>query len=102
MSEVPKTIDCSECGAEIKQYITGGLGTIFKGSGFPSNDMKGLHTGSSSGEQGRKPTHKELEYVERAYPRSNDSTTHVVEEIQDTATSGTKRDLMKKATDRAR
>lgn len=39
MDEVP-TIRCSKCGHVMSRRITGGQGIIFKGPGFPGNDMK--------------------------------------------------------------
>lgn len=39
MTEDPE-VSCPTCGSEMTRRITGGAGTIFKGSGFPGNDMK--------------------------------------------------------------
>lgn len=102
MSELPKTIGCGECGADITQKVTGGSGVIFKGSGFPGNDMKDLHSGSSAGTRGRKPTHSELEYVEKEYPDSNKSSKGMVEKIIDESKTGSKKDAIYSAHKRAR
>lgn len=39
MTETPE-IRCVNCGNVMSRRITGGQGTIFKGPGFPGNDMK--------------------------------------------------------------
>jgi len=39
MTEDPQ-VACPSCGCDMNRRITGGQGTIFKGSGFPGNDMK--------------------------------------------------------------
>lgn len=39
MTETPE-IRCVNCGNVMSRKITGGQGTIFKGPGFPGNDMK--------------------------------------------------------------
>lgn len=102
MSEVPRVLVCAECGSDMRQRVSGGLGVIFKDGGFPGNDMKGLHDGKSSGTTGRKPTSKELDYVEKQYPGSNDSTKEKVEKIIDGAKSGSKKDALYSASKRTR
>lgn len=39
MTESPD-VRCAKCGHVMGRRITGGQGTIFKGAGFPGNDMK--------------------------------------------------------------
>lgn len=39
MTENPE-IRCTGCGEKMLRKITGGAGTVFKGTGFPGNDMK--------------------------------------------------------------
>jgi putative FmdB family regulatory protein len=39
MSDDPLT-ECPECGKEIRRVLSGGMGVIFKGSGFYKNDSK--------------------------------------------------------------
>ena len=36
----PPLQDCPVCGGELKRLISGGIGVIFKGSGFYVNDSK--------------------------------------------------------------
>jgi hypothetical protein len=46
MSASPLRV-CPQCGKELRRLINGGIGTIFKGSGFYVTDKKG--SGSTSG-----------------------------------------------------
>lgn len=46
ITDEPRRI-CEECGGEIKRLISGGLGPIFKGSGFYQTDYK--NTGNNGG-----------------------------------------------------
>ena len=39
MTEDPE-VACPTCGTSMNRKITGGQGVIFKGPGFPGNDMK--------------------------------------------------------------
>lgn len=39
MSDAPLTV-CPECGKEVRRVMSGGMGVIFKGSGFYKNDSK--------------------------------------------------------------
>jgi putative FmdB family regulatory protein len=41
--------DCPECGKEIRRIIGGGMGIIFKGSGFYVTDNRGDSSGKKSG-----------------------------------------------------
>ncbi|MCL2480818.1 MAG: zinc ribbon domain-containing protein [Spirochaetaceae bacterium] len=47
MSEAPLQ-KCPECGKKIKRLVGGGLGVIFKGSGFYVTDSKKSNSGSSA------------------------------------------------------
>lgn len=52
MSDDPLS-ECPKCGSEVKRLIGGGLGVIFKGSGFYVTDNKKSSSNSaSSGEAG--------------------------------------------------
>jgi predicted nucleic acid-binding Zn ribbon protein len=46
MSDEPHTV-CPECEGEIKRQIGGGMGVIFRGSGFYVNDSRKKTSGSS-------------------------------------------------------
>jgi putative FmdB family regulatory protein len=50
MSDAPLEA-CPTCGKEVRRLIGGGMGIIFKGSGFYVNDSK---KGSSGGEAAKK------------------------------------------------
>ncbi len=39
MSDAPLT-ECPKCGQGVRRIMSGGMGVIFKGSGFYSNDSK--------------------------------------------------------------
>lgn len=54
MSDKPLT-KCPKCGKKVQRLIGGGIGIIFKGSGFYVTDNKG--SGSNNG-QGKKDTEK--------------------------------------------
>ena len=54
MSDAPLTT-CPECGKEVRRMINGGMGIIFKGSGFYVTD-KGRSGGSTSGKPSAKPS----------------------------------------------
>ena len=69
ITEKPMFVLCPECGCCCGSLIQS-TGIIFKDPGFPSNDMKGLHNGVSN-MPGRKPTHAELDNVEKDFPDSN-------------------------------
>jgi putative FmdB family regulatory protein len=47
MSDKPLSI-CQECNGSLKRLIGGGLGIIFKGSGFYVTDNKGKNSNTSS------------------------------------------------------
>ena len=74
ITEKPDHVVCPECKSVCLTVIPPrgyqGSGIIFTDAGFPSNDMKGLHTGVSN-MPGRKPTHKELDIVEAEMPDAN-------------------------------
>jgi putative FmdB family regulatory protein len=74
MKDVPRTLECPDCGAAMKQRITGGLGVVFKDEGFPGNDMKAGYKGGPT--IGRKPSHRELDYIEQTYPGAADAPAH--------------------------
>lgn len=67
VKDKPSGIECPDCGNMARTVITASP-VIFKTEGFPGNDMKPLAPGGSR--LGRKPTHEELEYVEKNYPES--------------------------------
>ncbi len=46
--------DCPECGKEIRRLIGGGMGIIFKGSGFYVNDSRSGGKGDSKSEGSEK------------------------------------------------
>ena len=48
MTEDPKVL-CPDCGGEAKKMIGGGLGVIFKGSGFYVTDNKGAAKSAAPG-----------------------------------------------------
>lgn len=62
MSDQPLTT-CPQCGKEVRRLIGGGLGIIFKGSGFYVTDNKGtvssVAPGSSASEGGKASEHHE-------------------------------------------
>lgn len=47
MSDDPLTV-CPECGGQLKRLIGGGLGIIFKGSGFYVTDNKSKRSNTST------------------------------------------------------
>jgi putative FmdB family regulatory protein len=47
MSDAPLS-SCPECGKAVKRLIGGGMGIIFKGSGFYKNDSRSASKASSS------------------------------------------------------
>jgi putative FmdB family regulatory protein len=49
MSEKPVK-ECPDCGKEVKRLVGGGIGIIFKGSGFYVTDSKKKSSSSSSSE----------------------------------------------------
>ena len=66
------------------------LPVIFKARGFPGNDMKHLNTGASNHTLGGdKPSHKDMEYVEKMYPGAH-KTNKEAERFMDTAKTGSK------------
>lgn len=52
MSDNPLTV-CQECGGPLKRLIGGGLGIIFKGSGFYVTDNKGKNSNSLTAKQNK-------------------------------------------------
>ena len=60
MSDPPLS-KCPECNKKVKRLIGGGLGIIFKGSGFYSTDNR---NGSSTFSSGEKETAKESSSTE--------------------------------------
>ena len=48
MAEDPLT-DCPDCGKPVRRRINGGMGVIFKGSGFYKNDSKRSSPSKSDG-----------------------------------------------------
>jgi putative FmdB family regulatory protein len=44
----PPLKECPVCGGELKRLISGGIGVIFKGSGFYVTDSKGAKNSSST------------------------------------------------------
>ncbi|MDX9801571.1 MAG: zinc ribbon domain-containing protein [Spirochaetia bacterium] len=52
MSDDPLT-ECPECGKEVKRLVGGGLGIIFKGSGFYVTDNKKVSSSESSSSSGK-------------------------------------------------
>ena len=70
IDKYPEELICPTCKGIAKKVIISSRAPVFKVEGFPGNDAKGLHTGKSN-MPGRKPTHKELDYIEQAYPDSN-------------------------------
>lgn len=72
MSETGPSVPCPVCDAVCNKVLQA-TPAIFKTTGFPGNDMKELHSGSSRGgfTVGRKPTHANLDQVERDYPGSD-------------------------------
>ncbi len=60
MSDEPLTT-CPECGGELKRLIGGGLGVIFKGSGFYVTDNRKSGGGRSKGGSGDSDSQKEGE-----------------------------------------
>lgn len=69
MSDDPIT-ECSRCKGSLKRLIGGGLGIIFKGSGFYVTDNKSKNSSNTapSGETGSKPAS-----TESAAPRKIES-----------------------------
>lgn len=72
---------CPECDIEMHLVISGAP-FIFKTTGFPGNDMKDAG-GSTSGQAGRKPTHKEYEKVEAEHPEYFKSNKDLQEQVKD-------------------
>ena len=50
--------DCPSCGKEVKRLIGGGLGVIFKGSGFYVTDNKKSNPAASAAKPAKKETVK--------------------------------------------
>ncbi len=50
MSDDPLS-DCPNCGGKVKRLIGGGLGVIFKGSGFYVTDNRGKTSSNGNGEK---------------------------------------------------
>lgn len=65
MSESPDVI-CKDCNEKMNIKITGGSGFIFKGSGFPGNDMKKLDQAQKESSTPRKDRGKH-EAAEKIY-----------------------------------
>lgn len=69
---------CPECKGSVKRLIHGGLGVIFKGSGFYSTDNKRgsvLTGGNGSGKEKDKPAAKPVEPASTSTPAPGSGTT---------------------------
>jgi putative FmdB family regulatory protein len=57
--------ECPVCGGDLSKVISGGIGIIFKGSGFYTTDYKNSSAlGSSSGKSGRDSEKRDAEKKE--------------------------------------
>jgi predicted nucleic acid-binding Zn ribbon protein len=48
--------DCPKCGEDVRRLINGGMGVIFRGSGFYVTDKNGGSSAGSSKEQSSAPS----------------------------------------------
>jgi predicted nucleic acid-binding Zn ribbon protein len=71
MKDDPITV-CPSCKGQVKRHISGGLGVIFKGSGFYSTDNKrsSVTTGEVSKSTAAKDDKKEEKKEEKPAPES--------------------------------
>ncbi len=56
---------CPECGSEIKRLVGGGLGVIFKGSGFYVTDNKKSNSAAPGAKSEKKEPSKKSEKTEK-------------------------------------
>jgi putative FmdB family regulatory protein len=63
--------ECPSCKGAVRRLIGGGLGVIFKGSGFYSTDNK--RSSASTGDSGKTHTKKEEKKEESPKPENKDS-----------------------------
>lgn len=91
MSDAPVK-RCPECGKSVKRLIGGGIGIIFKGSGFYVTDSRSS-SGSSSGRKFDKGEKKEPAVAEKASSAGNGDSTSSGEKskAEPTGSSGPKK-----------
>ena len=85
----PPRIKCPVCPREYAFSVITAIPVIFTDRGFPGNDMKNLVSGVSAGSVGNKPSHKEMEYIEKKYPDVHKPNTER-ERFMDQARTGSK------------
>ncbi len=74
MSDDPLS-ECEECNGSLKRLIGGGLGIIFKGSGFYVTDNKGKNSGNTAPKAA--PSDKSAK-TESAPPKKTETKTEAV------------------------